>query len=486
MKRIVAWGVAAALLAQGALGGAQQAASISARDKSSGAQAHPQLLAEFGGLYEAPQAAYVTGVGRRVAVQSGLANSEREFTISLLNSPVNNAFAIPGGYVYVTRQLMGLMNDEAELASVLGHEVGHVAARHSQKRQSAAQRNAILGALGQLLIGAVAGDSALGGLLQRGTGQAAQLLTLRYSRTQEYEADDLGIRYLVGAGYDPNAASTMLASLASQTALDARAAGRSANALPEWASTHPDPAGRVTRARSRAQATGRAGTGQRNREAFLRALNGTLYGDDPREGVVEGNRFVHPVLQLAFTVPQGFAIANGPQAVSISGSGGQAQFAGGALNGSLNAYITQRFQQLAGNSRIDLGEIRATRINGMDAAYATARAASGQTQVDVTIIAYRFAPDRAYHFVLIAPAGRGAGLFQGMVQSFDRITPQQAAAVRARRIAVVTVQRGDTVATLAARMAYADFKLERFLTINALPANAQLRPGQQVKIVVYG
>ncbi len=117
----------------------------------------PSCSAEFGGLYVGPQAAYVTSVGRKIAVQSSLSSQQNDFTISLLNSSVNNAFAIPGGYVYVTRQLMALMNDEAELAGVLGHEVGHVAAQHGKKRQSAATRNSILGVLGQVLIGAVGG-----------------------------------------------------------------------------------------------------------------------------------------------------------------------------------------------------------------------------------------------------------------------------------------------------------------------------------------
>jgi predicted Zn-dependent protease len=145
--------------------------SMSAKDKATGAKAHPELLAEFGGLYDGPQAAYVTMVGRKIASESGLANQPTEFTISLLNSPVNNAFAIPGGYVYVTRQLMALMNSEAELASVLGHEVGHVAARHSQKRSDRATR----AGLGAVLA------TVLGGVLLGGDG--AKALTTAWMTT---------------------------------------------------------------------------------------------------------------------------------------------------------------------------------------------------------------------------------------------------------------------------------------------------------------
>ena len=145
---------------------------------------------------------------------------------------MNNAFAIPGGYVYVTRQLMALMNNEAELASVLGHEVGHVAARHSQKRNAKAGRAGLGAILATVLGGVLLGDN--GARLGQQLGSAlAQRYVLSYSRAQEYEADDLGIRYLARSGYEPLAASTMLASLASQTALDARRDGRNDKALPE-------------------------------------------------------------------------------------------------------------------------------------------------------------------------------------------------------------------------------------------------------------
>ena len=456
--------------------------SISAQDKASGAKQHPELLKEFGGAYAGPQAKYVEGVGRRIAVQSGLSNAQGDFTVTLLNSPVNNAFAIPGGYVYVTRQLMALMNDEAELAGVLGHEVGHVAAEHGQRRQKAAQRNAIGGALLGALAGAFLGDSGLAGIVQKGIGTGSQLLTLKFSRTQEYEADDLGIRYLASAGYDPRALSSMLASLAAQSSLDARVAG-SARSMPEWASTHPDPASRVTRAARAADAT-RATGKTRNRDAFLNALDGVLYGDDPKQGVIDGNRFRHPDLRVSFTAPGGFGMENGTDAVSITGSGGQAQFSGGAYNGDLAAYVNGVFARLGGgNGGVPQGEVQRTTINGLPAAWRTVRASTQSSQVDATVFAYDFGGGKAYHFLLITPAGRGVGPFVPMVESIQRLSAQDAAAIKPRRVQIVTVKSGDTVKSLTKRMAYSDYPLERFLTINAFTANAALRPGQRVKIV---
>jgi len=466
---------------------AQAPQSISASDKATGAKAHPQLLAEFGGAYAGTQADYVRRVGQKISVQSGLSNAQSDFTVTLLNSPVNNAFAIPGGYVYVTRQLMGLMNDEAELASVLGHETGHVAARHSQKRQNAATRNSVLGVLGQVLAGAVLGsDSQIGQLLGRGIGSGFQLLTLRFSRTQEFEADDLGVAYLARAGYDPRASSTMLASLAAQSALDARTRNQDGRSAPEWASTHPDPASRVTRAAQKAAAT-RVSGGVRNRDAFLDALDGVLYDDDPRQGVIDGQTFRHPELRLLFIVPDGFAMANGSQTVSITGSAGQAQFTGAAFDGDIDRYVANAFSTITGGKGgIDYGTPQRRTINGIPAAFAQGRANTQSGVLDVTVIAYAFDANTAYHFVVLTRAGSGVGPFDGMVQSMRRMTAAEVAAVKPRRIDVVTVRAGDTVASLSARMAYSSLQTERFLTLNALPAGTALRPGQRVKLVVYG
>ncbi|WP_215356181.1 M48 family metalloprotease [Sphingopyxis soli] len=460
--------------------------AITPAERKQGDEAHPQLLQEFGGAYAGPQAAYVNRIGQNIAVQSGLSRSPSDFTVTLLNSPVNNAFAIPGGYVYVTRQLMALMNDEAELAGVLGHEVGHVAAQHSKKRQSAATRNTILGVLGAVLGGAI-GDNGgllggLGGLLQNNAMKVAQLATLGFSRSQELEADQLGVQYLKKAGYDPLALSTMLASLANQTSLEARLSGGDARSIPEWASTHPDPASRVRNAQSLASKVGTGGV--RNADAFLASVDGVLYGDDPAQGVVEGRDFMHPDLRLKFTVPNGYGMQNGTSAVLVSGNGGQAQFSTAAYNSDMNAYIASIFKEIGGNANLSPGSIQRTTVNGIPAYYSVARANTQSGQVDVTVFAYEFSRTSAFHFVALTQAG-GAGVFNPMFQSVRRLTASEAAAIRPRRVDVVTVARGDTVATLARRMAYTDLQTERFQVLNRLTATSRLTPGRKVKIVVY-
>jgi len=455
---------------------------ITPTEAQQGAEFHPQLLNEFGGAMTGSHALYVEQVGKNIAVQSGLGNARESFTVSLLNSPVNNAFAVPGGYIYTTRQLVTLMNNEAELAAVLGHEVGHVAARHSQRRQQTAQRNSILGVLGAIGSAVLLGDTGLGDSLSRTFMQGSQLLTLKFSRTQELQADDLGIEYLTKAGYDRRAMGTVLASLAAQNTLDAQLQGRNAS-VPTWASTHPDPASRVQSALAKA---GPASGGTTNRDTFLTRINGLLYGDDPAQGLIEGSRFIHPELRFSFTAPQGFYMVNGTRAVSIQGQGGQAQMTLAPYAGNLETYVRQQFTALGGkDSTLAPSQMQRTTVNGLPAAYGSARVNNGNSQVDVTVFAYEFARDQAYHFTTITPAGQAA-TFNAMFQSMRRISQSEASAVVPKKLQVVTVARGDTVASLARRMAYPTAQVERFRVLNALASGDSVTPGQKVKIVVNG
>ena len=196
-----------------------QTTALAQRDVAEAQQQHPAIVAEFGGADTGSRGAYVDSVGRRVANYSGVVNPGQSFRFTTLNAAVENAFAVPGGYVYITRQLMGLMNDEAELAFVLGHETGHIAARHAQARKAASTRNSIFGVIGAVL-GSVVGGG-FGNLISQSAQYGSQLRTLSFSRDQEYQADTLGIRYITAAGYDPLASSSMLAALGRSSALEA-------------------------------------------------------------------------------------------------------------------------------------------------------------------------------------------------------------------------------------------------------------------------
>ncbi|MEQ1495969.1 MAG: M48 family metalloprotease [Novosphingobium sp.] len=463
-------------------GGTVQA--ISQKDKAEGAKAHPQLVAEFGGGMTGPQALYVQSIGKKIAVQSGLSNAQGDFTVTLLNSSVDNAFAIPGGYIYTTRQLVSLMNNEAELAGVLGHEVGHVAAQHSRKRQSTATKNQVIGVLGAVLSGVFLGNSQLGQIFQQGFLQGSQLLTLKFSRKQEDEADRLGIEYLRRAGYDPRAMSTVLASLANQNALSARLLGASSERVPEWASTHPDPAKRVA---GTATIAGTTAKGVTNRDTFLTRINGLLYGDDPKQGIVEGRKFTHPVDKFAFEAPQGYFLLNGTRAVAISGQTGKGQLTGAPFTGDLDAYVRSVFAQLAQDNKVTInpGSVQRTTVNGIPAAYAVARVTQGNNAaVDVTVFAYQMGTTSALHFMTIAQAGQAA-VFEPMYASMRRISVTEAAAAKPRKLVVLAAKKGDTIQSLGARMAYADAPLDRFMVLNGLTATSRIVAGQRIKLITY-
>ena len=482
IKALMALSVSLACLAGVSDGQAQnRTRSISQSTQAQAAQQHPALVQEFGGELEGARGAYVRNVGARVTAQTNITGGSNAFRVTALNSPVMNAFAVPGGYLYFTRQLLALMNDEAELASVIGHEAGHITARHSAERQ----RSNILTQLGALVVGVVTGS----GQLAQVAGQAAQIVTLRYSRGQELEADALGVRYMTAAGYDPAASASLLNSLGAWSDLEPRFKGANGDqrSTPSWARTHPLSADRVRRSAAEAQRTGRVGQGIRNREQHLAAINGMIFDDDPEQGVIEGRDFLHPDLRLAFTIPQGFQMQNGARAVTIVGQSGQAQFSTLPFNGNLSAYVGQVFQALGGQqTRIPYQQPQTTTINGIPAAYSSARVQSRQGVVDVTVVAYQMESNRAYHFAMITRGGTGIGAFEPMVGSLRRLSAQQAAAIRPRVIQIHTVRAGDTIASLSGRMAYQTYQQERFRTLNGLAANAALRPGDRVKLVVYG
>src|SRR3954462_2335872 len=340
---------------------AQRLRYLNPQDVAEAQREHAELVRELGGAETGRRAAYVESGGRGVGPYSGVANPVQALHFTTLNSAVENAFSVPGGYVYVTRQLMGLMDDESHLAFALGHEVGHIAANHAHIREEYANRTDVFGVIGAIFGSIIGGPNVAAEMARR-----SELATLSFSREQEYEADTLGLRYMMAAGYDPAGASGILAALARNTALQSRGQGRTNRRTPEWASTHPLSENRMQQAFAEARATGRLGKGIRNRDVFLGELEGLYVDDDPAQGVIEGPTFTHPDLRIQFSVPQGYLMSNGTDAVTISGSAGKAQFLGGRYTGSLDSAVVLAFRQLAGGE-IDFAVPRPQHvaINGM-------------------------------------------------------------------------------------------------------------------------
>lgn len=436
------------------------------REAQIGAAAHPEILKLHGGAYsDGALEAYVAGVATRIA---GAAGAEiAPYRVTVLNSPSINAFVSPGGYLYLTRGLMSLANDEAELASVIGHEIGHVAERHLAQRHAAA-----------VVLGAIDGSGVAGEEMELG----GRGLLASYSRDQEYEADRLGIRYLADAGYDPYAASDFLKRLSAKDALEAKLRPFPQDDDPEsWAASHPSTPERIEAAFGHARETGiRPGAGARNRDAYLSAIENMLYGDDPVRSVVRGNSFVHPVLRVAFEAPPGFVIVNLPAQVLVQGpERTTAKFdivekPAGLEIGDYLAHIWA--------IGIRIGNLERFTINGMQAA--TAPAAIGK--YNGRLVAIEISPGNAGRFILgtLPDTGqRYAPALQELVMSFRRIPAEEANAVKPLRIRIVTARQGDTVASLARLMIYSDHQAERFRVLNGLSTGEGVVAGTRYKII---
>ena len=464
--------LAAAALATACGEAPEERAQVGEEERRIGAGQHDALLAQFGGAYQGPEAAYFRALGEKVAAAAGL---EGDCTFTLVNTDVVNAFAVPGCYIYLTRGMMSIVNSEAELVSVIGHELGHILEDHSEQQQ----QRSLLRQLGVLAV-ALATESET---LTRIAGGAAQLFTFRYSRTHEHEADVHAVRSLIAAGYDPYEAADMLEALGRHEKF--QQGGEDHHAIPEWGRTHPLTRARVERVRKAAAEAGARGAQPAQAQRFLGEVDGLLYGDDPEQGFVLGRRFAHPGMRLAFEVPQGFRLTNTPRAVLIEGPDGvRGEFAGGGAAADLEAYVQRLVEEVFGGAP-DLRRATRTTVNGVPALILPLALRTQQGDVEALVAAYGGPGGAAYHFLLVAPPGQAmpAGV-EALVGSFTPISAEEAARLRPRVIDVVAVGAGDSLQSLAAQMA-TERPLEHFLMLNGRSPDEPLRPGEQVKLVRF-
>ena len=451
-------------------------APVSDRERQIGANQHPLLLAQFGGAYPGEEAAYLKRLGEKLATVAEL----EECTFSLVNTDVVNAFAVPGCYIYVTRGLMGIVNSEAELASVLAHELGHIARNHSERQE----RRSLIRGLGVAAISAVTRSERLSEL----AGAAAALFTLRYSRKHEYEADDLGVTYLRRAGYDPYAAVDMLGALGRHQQFLTTTRGRDeANSIPEWALTHPLTEHRVARSRAAAEASGvKPDALADNRTSYLREVNGLLYGDDPAQGFVTGRRFAHPVMRIGFEAPPGFTLSNSPEAVLIEGPDGlQGRFSGGRMPvGGLTAYSQATLGELLQGAPVELGSGTNAMINGVPALIVPGVVRTQQGAVPFSFAAYEGLDGQALHFIMVSrPGAAPVASIATLFRSFRLLSPSEAASLHPRRIRTVRIGPTDTLQTAAGKM-NTENPVRHFLMLNGRSEQDPLRAGELVKLVV--
>jgi len=445
----------------------------SADEMKIGAQAHPKIVAQFGGIYEDEDLnAYVTDIATRL--KSNLPQPAPPYQITILNSPAINAFAAPGGYIYLTRGLLALANNEAEIASVLAHELGHLSRRHSAIRFSVAVKANIITRIFQ----AAEEDPELKRNLRLGTAG----FLARNSREQEIEADRISVTTTQKTGYDPYAAISFLKTMTARNALKNILDNTSrSDQQVDFLATHPAIGLRKIKAFSFASQLGfKPDKKKRFRNTYLQKINKLRYGNNPDQGIVRGRSFIHPSLGFRFEVPPNFRIQNRKQLVV-------------ALDPNRNVML---FDVKLSRSDADLEDVlgrhfglgrKAWKINrtiknGREIVFGSA----SYRNVDHQIFLIRDRSDRIYRFWFISSPEQTKALSQSFERTATSLGPLSAADKKLalpQRLKIITVRPGDTVAKISGRMAFAQLQEKRFRVLNGLSATAGLKPGQKVKII---
>jgi predicted Zn-dependent protease len=429
------------------------------------------------GVYDDPELQrYVQEIGLRLAKASERPNLP--WTFAVVDSPAINAFAVPGGFIYLTRGILPFLDSEAELAGVLGHEIGHVTARHSvsqYSRQTAAGLG--LGILGifvpQVQQAAPLAEAGLGALF------------LKYGRDDEREADRLGVRYNAVNGWDPAGVTGMLTTLAR---LDEASGSR--RGVPNWLSTHPAPADRVDEVQTLIAEARAAhpGADAVNKPAYLAQVDGIIFGDSPEKGIVRGAEFLHRDLRFAMQFPAGWEISNTDAQVAAKPADAD-RYVLLELVPAQGGSLEQIAQQQMTKAGFTLVEGTRTRINGLDAVVGTYSGAMqnvGQVGARAAHIQHA---DRVYLIAGLAPAaqfGSARPAFDQTIASFRPLTAAQAAAIKANFVDLYTARAGDTWASIAGRAGEENLKASTLAIMNKYAPATAPRAGDRLKIVVPG
>jgi Putative Zn-dependent protease len=437
------------------------------RVASMAARQHPKILQTYGGEYSDPKLERMLAriVGKLTLDPD---NPNQTYRITILDSPNVNAFALPGGFLYVTRGLLALANDSAEVAAVLAHEMAHVTANHGLERQRLEAQTQLASRVVTEVLGA---DPVARAAVVRGKLQLAQ-----FSRNQELEADVIGIRSIGRAGFDPYAAARFIRSMDAYQKL--RDVSGATDPSLDFLATHPNAPKRIELALQQAEQFGAPGYGVTDRDQFLAGIDGLIFGDKPEQGYVRGNSFLHPTLGIGFSVPEDFKLDNAAGEVIATGPGDLAfRFDGVTVNRNISMTDYLRGTWLAG---VDPASIRPLTLNGLEAATATAHADQWKFRVTVLRVG-----DQVYRLLTGAPASNSRldQVANSIASSFRVLSKQEIASLQPLRVRIITVQPGETVATLANKMTGVSRKVELFRVLNGLGPGGNVSAGDKVKII---
>ena len=436
-----------------------------------GAQAHQDVLKEYAALDNPDLQAYVNEIGQRLAKQSHRPDLDWHFTV--VDSPDVNAFALPGGYVYITRGIMVYLNSEAELAGVIGHEIGHVTARHGVRQQSAATAAGLGAMLGSVLVPGMnnqAGATAMQSL--------AQAWTAGYGRDHELESDRLGAQYLAKTGYNPQAMIEVIGVLKNQESFAAEQAGsRKPRSYHGTFDTHPSNDARLKQVVGEASQYTVADP-REGRNDYLQRIDGVYFGDSPDQGVIRNNQLLHAKLGLAIQFPPGWRVQNRPDRVVAVNPKGDAMIE--LQQGPKNDQPLKTLQgglKLDGGARYDSGK-----LGGYPAAFA-----AGTQQGKPVVVAAVVFNGTQYLIGGMArdkPAyERERATLRGVINSFHAITPAEKQAARPHVLKLVAVRPGTTMAGLAQTSPLGEAAESQLRLLNDLYPAGEPKPGQHLKIV---
>ncbi|TXN22351.1 M48 family metalloprotease [Methylobacterium sp. WL9] len=427
---------------------------------------HAKLVASFGGEYRAPATLrLLTEITDRLVRASE--RPEEPYAVTLLDSPVVNAFALPSGRLYVTRGLVALASDSSEVAAVLAHEIAHVTLRHATARTEMALRSQLV----SRVVADVLNDPAAGAQME----SQSKVTLARFSRDQELEADAAGVKTLAGAGFDPFGAARFLTALNRTLALKT---GTGSNGEPDMLATHPGTVERITLVTRAARRIGAPGLGVDERARFLAAIDGIAYGDNPGDGMVRGTRFLHPSLGIAFEVPDGIAIENTRNAVLGTTRDGTRRILFDQVESSTGRSL-EDVLKATWNDGIDPGTIENRIVEGRPAVFAVSKGKDWTFRLAAIRVG-----ENTYRMIMAAKGSADPdAAFRRWVDSLSSVDPDEARALKPLHLRIVTASAGDTADALAARMVAPDRALDRFLVLNGLERGAAVKPGQGYKLV---
>jgi predicted Zn-dependent protease len=470
--------------------GQQERSVMSEADEvREGAKAHQEVLKEYGALKNDRVQNYVNDIGQRLAKLSH--RNQLKWTFTVLDSPEINAFALPGGYVYITRGIMAYLDSEADLAGVIGHEIGHVTARHGAQRATRQQDAALVGLLGNVL-GAVLDAKGGGGIGQQigeAAGMAAAGRVAKYGREQELQADGLGAEYLSRVNYDPRNMIDVIRVLKDQEKFAAEVARAEGRPEPQggnsWLASHPSNDQRLESiGKIAVQYQTNKNYADEGRVRYLQIIDGMPYGESPEQGLTRGRNFYHSGLNFAMTAPAGWRVVNGADQINFINPAGDA------------ALMVQLAPPNAGRTHDEVirnvvkpvsGRADRYTVNGLSATHFTGavQAQGGQRGVELTVATS--AAGQNYLMVYAAKDAtvlqRNRSLLKDVESSFRSMSAQDAAAAKPWALRTAALPRGG-FGDLARNAPMATLPEQQLKLMNGVYSSGGVQPGALVKVVV--